>query len=283
MSGGLICPDRKAIPQFVNDILIVPAEILAEHAGASFYFNPDTQTATIVSDSIITLTAGCYNIIVDGHTSEMKLAPQIINNTLMTEIYTLSAHLWYSLYWCSCTFCNRLFLHRPFQTRRLLVQERESYFANLFDLGATDMIFKKYQHAVLQFATIADTVAAYYRLKFMYEVYSVVADDIAYLDWIQPPWPRWIPLTLDLLKTDYSMYELFHMFEIAELMAAFGIRTLSQPAQSLTFREWLGYARAENPGARTYHEIIEYLYESGEFYSLQEAHEFLEQLMFPES
>jgi hypothetical protein len=97
-NGELITMDIA--PQIIDDRTLLPVRYLAESCGAQVAWDPKNKRATLTKDqTVIQLTIGSKQIIVNKQASNMDIAPVIINDRTMLPARWVAENLGWQVAW----------------------------------------------------------------------------------------------------------------------------------------------------------------------------------------
>ena len=156
-----IDPNIDTRPVIVNDVVMLPIDVMVNLAGGYIYFDATEQTITIDAEQIIELEIGSAEVIVDGIPEYIEAAPVIIDGRPMVYAYGFAEYLGFEVAWDPAAM--ELILTRDFQTMRLIV--RTSSHMDFSGLGAAYIVRGLDNIAVIQFNSIYETQEAYKQLS----------------------------------------------------------------------------------------------------------------------
>lgn len=152
-----IDPYSDTRPIIVDDMVMLPIDVIVDLAGGDIVFDVIEQTITVDAEQTIELEIGSTEAIVNGNSIYIESAPVVINGRPMVYVYEFAEYLGFEAKWNP--LARELILTRDFQTMRLIV--RTASHMDFSDLGASYVVRGLYDIAVLQFDTVYETQKAY--------------------------------------------------------------------------------------------------------------------------
>ncbi|MDR1641030.1 MAG: S8 family serine peptidase [Clostridiales bacterium] len=144
-----IDPGRGTTPVIKQDRTLLPIRSVIEATGGTVLWDEKAQMVTIIdTDTVLQMVIGSRTIQVNGVSSSIDVAPDIINDRTMLPIRAVAENLGFDVGWIDTT--RMAVLTKPYQTKRILAMLKSGASYDFSSLGA-EVINEPGKPVALQF------------------------------------------------------------------------------------------------------------------------------------